>query len=371
MASKSDKINNLTNKNGTKTSFVKRTAPRKVISSQVIKPGSSGGKSCSTGVLDDDRTSTSVSNARPKKTTKSDFVISQSVKDFDFCRKCGDALSKTRTRKSDTKCTPSQKSTGPERPKSITVNDRTQSVAQYYRNENFQRSTESVQDVDDFKKISLDTIKELPERRSSEIGKLKSETTETPDEEIGFLDTDDINSVKRLKEFRETNYFECHSAKSRIENKVSAISLKDHKCTYRFYLNDRLFPVPVSSDHHGNIRCVECHLPLDLKHSDDGMKANGFIQAKIRIGNDKPRDTVMYLPVKDQLIIRERKRDDKKEEEVVYFGVIKLDRTGDSLFSRNLPSNSFALKYQKGYKEYHPNKKYELQCVDIDDVVVI
>lgn len=380
MSNVSDKINTQANKNATVSAsnnkLTKHRTPRRVISSRMLPSHIDGSKSCPAGVLDIDRISKTLPIARPKKTTKSDSIIKKSNKDLDFCKKCGDAVSKTNNSKSNTKSTSSSgKLSDTSRTKSIITNERPTHVDQYYRNENFRRSSESIQDVENgFKKMSLDTIKELPERRSSEASKLKTDKSEIfdeyPIEDIGFVDTEDMGSVKTLKEFRDKNYFECHSAKSRIENKISAISLKDHKCTYRFYLNDRLFPVPVSTDHQDNIRCVECHLPLNLRNSDDATQANGFIQAKIRLGQGAPQDTVMFLPVKDQLIIKERKKDEKKEEEAYYFGVIKLDKNGNSIFNQNLPSNSFALKYQKGYKEYHQNEKYRLESVDSNVIVI-
>ncbi|XP_028176106.1 uncharacterized protein LOC114364230 [Ostrinia furnacalis] len=362
----------------------KRVTPKRVVLSRKLGDGSE--KSCSTGII---MTGWNTSS-KPRKTTKSDVSMSTKFTgrhSLDYCKKCGDAVStngsnghSTRHMNSVNSFKEAQETSsksqdnGSRKSRTKTrENGKASSVKQYYKNENFQ-STESLHETEnDFKKMSLDTIKEVPE--TDKFRSIDDNVFEiySDSEEMGFLDTNDAENIATLKNFREDNYFECHSAKSRINSKGSATSLRDHKCVYRFYLNDRLFPVPLSSDHHNNVRCVECHLPMNLKEELDGSgKANGTIQAKVKINSENEvQDMILFLPVKDSLIIKERRKQIKNEEEVMYFGVIKLDTYGHSVFKSTLPTDSLALKYQKGYKEYDVNKSYKYKGIEQDDVIVI
>ncbi|KAI5638762.1 hypothetical protein NE865_08646 [Phthorimaea operculella] len=252
-----------------------------------------------------------------------------------------------------------------------------QSVNQYYKNENFCRSSESTQEIQKYlKKISLlDPIKELPE---SIISDVKSNYNVLYDEYSGSdeyssdeYELGDDDTLKKIKEFRDDNYFETHSAESRIKSKGSVTSLIDHECVYRFYLNDRLFPVPLESDHKDTIRCTECHLPFDPKKAT-ARDINGTIQAKVKVGKEKKaRDMILMLPVKEPLIIKQKRKEPKVEDEVVYFGVIKLDSYGNSMFNQTLPTDSFALKYQKGYKEFGKPGLVEYNKGEECEIVVI
>lgn len=239
--------------------------------------------------------------------------------------------------------------------------DPTRSVQQYYKNENFQPISDSAYEINsDMKKISLlETIKEMPEITtiidddSSSLESTLFRITNDTDTD-GKLDTDEL---QKLKAFRDDNYFECHNTQSRVKTKGSVTSLTNHQCSYRFYLNERLFPEPLNMDHNQNIRCVECHLPMELSKNSltSRRPINGTIQAKVKIGSDKEsQDTLLMLPVKDSLIIREKRKERQREVEkpdIVYFGIIKLDAYGNSVFNKTLPENSLALRYQKGYKK--------------------
>lgn len=370
----------------------KRVTPKKVVLSK--KLGECSEKSCSTGIIMTGRSN----NSKPRKTTKSEVSVSTKYTGkhtFDYCKKCGDAVSTTNgsnghsnrhmnslgSVKEDKEISiKMQEENGSRNGRSKTrVNGRASSVKQYYKNENFQ-STESLREIEnDFKKMSLDTIKEDPETfmTSDKLKNFKDNSNVfeiySDSEEMGFLDTNDSENIETLKNFRRNNYFECHSVKSRVDSKGSVTSLRDHKCVYRFYLNDRLFPVPLSSDHHNNVRCVECHLPMDLKVELDGPgKANGTIQAKVKLDEENGvQDMILFLPVKDSLIIKERRKQMKCEEEVMYFGVIKLDSYGHSVFKSTLPTDSLALKYQKGYKEHGNSDSYKYKGIEQDDVIII
>ncbi|KPI98952.1 hypothetical protein RR46_10270 [Papilio xuthus] len=186
---------------------------------------------------------------------------------------------------------------------------------------------------------------------------------------MGYYDLEKQNNIKEINEFRRRNYFECHSAKSRIKTKASTTTLGEHKCYYRFYLNERLFPVPLNTDYQNNIRCVECKLPLD--ENQVSQSCNGTIQAKVKL-NNKLQDMILMLPVKEPLIIKERRMEvQSSKSDILYFGLIKLSSDGDSKFNSTQPSNSFALRYQKGYKEFENIQSYKYDCIDSDDVIVI
>ncbi|KAG6457844.1 hypothetical protein O3G_MSEX010516 [Manduca sexta] len=344
--------------------------PKKILISKKLTGSTDEGKSSSAGVI---------SNALPKvkKTAKSDLSFNKKpvrkASSLDVCRKCGDSLQNRNTdsqseisryKTNQNLCTTSFNTNN----RNNTNCERTKSVQQYYMNENFDLSTESVHETEHIRKTSLNTIKELPEARTisdDTIFRIHSES----ESENGFLDVDDEDVIKSLKEFRNKNYFECHSARSRIKNVGSATALGDHQCVYRFYLNDRLFPVPLNTDYNNQIRCVECHLPMEMKPQDSN-KINGTIQAKVKLG-DELKDTMLLLPAKEPLIIKEKRTEDRSNLEEVYFGVIKLDINGNSMFGSTQPNNSFALKYQKGYKEYVNRYSDCYKGVDQNDVIVI
>ncbi|CAG9791150.1 unnamed protein product [Diatraea saccharalis] len=379
---RSDRTTKLNSLKDVKTG--KSAAPKKVIQSKTLGQCSRG-KSCSAGIIIEDW------YRKPRKSTQSDinFSTRNTKKSIDYCKKCGDQVqSSSKSSNSDKSQSRKSNNVKIESLNAPRVINKTKhridgfnlklngnhiknnGVKQYYKNENF-KSTISLQDTEaELRKMSLDTIKELPEFHTiTESGVNIYNVLSDSEEEIGFLDTNKVDNVDELKKFREDNYFECHSVKSRIDNKGSVTSLVDHKCVYRFYLNDRLFPVPVSTDHHDNVRCVECHLPITLKMDND--EGNGTIQAKVNLGDDKVQDMILFLPVKKSLMIKERRKQIKTEEEVLYFGVIKLDAYGNSVFNSTLPGDSLALKYQKGYQEHRNDQSYKYNGIEEDDVIVI
>lgn len=260
------------------------------------------------------------------------------------------------------------------------IRHKIQPVKQYYKNENFKQVSDSSHEIEEVvRRVSLlDPIKELPEIKSlsakskDTIFKVYSDS----DSESEKFDSDDFASLKRLREFRQNNYFECHSVKSRLNAKGSVTSLVDHKCTYRFYLNDRLFPIPLSTDHKQKIRCIECHLPLEfdkeskLERCKDGV--NGTIHAKVKMGSgDNTQDMILMLPVKDSLIIPEKRKEKKVDPEVMYFGVIKMTAYGNSVMKTHLPNDSFALKYQKGYREFVEDEELKYEPGDKCDIIFV
>nr|XP_049698862.1 uncharacterized protein LOC126055137 [Helicoverpa armigera] len=355
-----------------KTDRSHKPALKKVLTSKKAISACTESKSCSSGV------STKKSTAKPKKLTKSDSTVtiqkSENGDVVDYCKRCGDSKSNGEMRdkigsimsamnvkcvKNDNKVKKNCKK--PSKP-----------VQQYYKNENFYVCDESSRETpnNNNKKTSLDTIKEVSEMHSvseDSIFRIYSDS----DDDVTFIDPGNDENIKKLKEFRQKNYFECHSAKSRINSKVSATSLTDHKCVYRFYLNERLFPVPLNTDYNNKVRCVECQLPMDVKQESSGDKINGTIQAKVKIGASDTQDMLLLLPVKDSLIIEERRKENKQKEDYVYFGIVKLSSHGQSIFNRNLPENSLALKYQKGYQEYQDDGRYQYKKIKEDDVIII
>ncbi|XP_075984161.1 uncharacterized protein LOC142981906 [Anticarsia gemmatalis] len=350
-----------------KTNKSKKPLPKKVIPSKKLASNCSENKSCPTSTI-----SSKKYPERPKKTTKSDANVTkkyQAVNSGDYCKKCGDV--KENDEKEDINKIVSAMNVKSVRHDNIVKKKSSKPIQQYFKNENFNVSAESLNlNAQDILKNSLDTIKEVSERHNvseESIFMIYSDS----DEDITYLDPDDDENIEKLKEFRNKNYFECHSAKSRIKTRANVTSLSDHKCVYRFYLNDRLFPVPLNTDCNNKVRCVECHLPMDIKQDNSGDKINGTIQAKVKLGKTT-QDMVLLLPIKESLIIKERRKEEREvNNEYVYFGVVKLSCDGNSLFNKTLPHDSLALRYQKGYKEFQYDDRYRYKHVDDDDVIVI
>lgn len=367
---------------------------RKVISSKKLCQGSTGdGKSYSTGVINQQN---KMKLSKPKLTAKSDLNFGKNLQKncrmSELCLQCGDTV-----RKMESGMEQIRKNMGTDnhshttQPKCISIasqkpNARNLSsgecayktVQQYYRNENFAHSSESVHAFNSRNKLkaSLSTINETAEETGAEEMELDSLKDvlyeiypEATPEEMGYFDIENNNSIKQIEEFRQNNYFECHSAKSRVAFNTST-RLGGHKCVYRFYLNERLFPVPLNTDHHNNVRCIDCHLPVGK--TKETSSCNGTIQAKVKLG-DETQDMILMLPVKEPLIIKEKRKELQSvvNPEVLYFGIIKLNPNGDSLFNSTRPSNSLALKYQKGYKEFVNKDSYKYECAENGDVIII
>lgn len=64
----------------------------------------------------------------------------------------------------------------------------------------------------------------------------------------------DPQKIKNLRDFRDTNYFETHSAK----DVVAPCERATHKCLHKFTVDERLLPKPVNADAYGNSRCTYC-----------------------------------------------------------------------------------------------------------------
>ncbi|CAG5047342.1 unnamed protein product [Parnassius apollo] len=385
-------------------SYKPRTLKKVIPSKSFIQRCSGDRKGCSTGTISHlDKKSV----GKPKVTTKSDQTFNKNapkkIVKPDLCKQCGDVDEKVKggtkqlevNELSDHSKTPIacdgntkfHKNTSKHQMEKIcsrSANNEgyNHTVQQYYKNENFALSSESVHVTPskNKRKPPLSTIIESSEVSISEGNTSKAVLyeiyPESNDEEVGYFDVNRWDNIKEIKEFRQRNYFECHSAKSRIKVKDDTSILGEHKCLYRFYLNDRLFPVPLSTDYHNNIRCIECKLPLEeatkINKPNSQNSINGTVQAKIKL-NDKVQDMILMLPVKEPLIIKEKRKEMQNivDPEVLYFGIIKLNSTGDSVFRSTCPTNSLALKYQKGYRELVNNEVYKYECVNEGDVIII
>ncbi|CAK1552405.1 unnamed protein product [Leptosia nina] len=335
-----DRFNRHTSHSFKCNKFVRKPNPvKKVVLSKNIE--AKDRKSCSTGII----------NSTPcekNKISKSDCILDTSRTKIDFCKRCGDVE--------------------PIKPivakKEHNSKSKHNSIHQHYVNKNFYQSTESVPDST-VKRVYLDTICEQSEVNDSKdtIFRIYEESSD----DDCYFDPNEKNNFENLKEFRSENFFECHSAKSRLEASVRCD--EKHKCVYRFYLNERLFPVPFNTDFNENIRCMRCNLPLKNKQD---LTTNGMIQAKVKLDGEV-QDMILMLPVKEHLIIKEKRKERKRSTDLnsVFFGIVKLDFNGDSIFNRSLPDDSLALKYQKGYRKFDDRNDYTYNDTDDNDVVII
>lgn len=342
------------------------------------------GKCSSTGKLSSRTRSTAT-----KHVTKSDLTVSKKQQKkviFDRSHQCGDNvfanLTSDRLDEDDdfydsfSNISTLVSRQGAEKKKKqlkSTQREKSKPVKQYYKNENFQSDSHEIKN--EVKKESeLMPIKELPEiTRNSSDCYLESEKTSVEDQLSMAVDSDKQESLRQLKEFREKNYFECHSSATRVTSKADVTSLRDHKCEYRFYLNERLFPVPLNADHNNTVRCTICHLPYqDNRPKVPTTKClNGTIQAKVKLGAET-QDVTLLLPVQEPLIIRERRVErSKAQDDVMYFGIVKLATNGHSMFNPNLPEDSLALKYQKGYREFSARERCAYDSIGKGDVLII
>ncbi|XP_004929116.1 uncharacterized protein LOC101746858 [Bombyx mori] len=339
--------------------------PRKIIASkQISKDASTKSKTCSESAV------STKSVIKPKKTAKSDSNFASNkcpTMPISICEKCGDSINPNSSSEENNKhnILYTLKSN-----RKYYQDEKISSIEQFYKNTNFEQSATSIRDERNHNKNYLGTISETPEfcitsNRDLEDSMVKFYSN---DDKI-FLDTDKPEIIEELKEFRNNNYFECHSSKSRIKNRGSATSLKDHECVYRFYLNERLYPEPLNADYKNTIRCVQCHLPMESR-SDSKEKINGTLQAKVSLGGEL-NDVMLLLPAKEPLIIKERRREEKKPTEPIYFGVIKFGFGRNSNMKSAYESNSLALKYQKGYQEFAAKTCCRYKNIDDNDVLVL
>lgn len=289
--------------------------------------------------------------AKPKKTTKSDInfekhkqITSRRQLVTDDKKNSGDCAKNTRTKLL----------TNTEQITANNLQNKCETVKDLYKNKNFIESSDSI-NINSPKKNPLDTIKELPEARSETT--IYSNVTIDSDDEI----------LENIKTFRRQNYFECHSAKSRMQAAIRNDS--NHECSYSFFLNERLFPIPIKSDYNNSLRCTECCLPFNNRN--EGI--NGTIQAKVRLGKEDPKDIVVLLPVKDNLIIKEKRKEKVKvqDEDVAYFGIVKLKNNNTSLFYNNAHGDSFALRYEKGFTCYGNHFDCNYIEVDKSDIIIV
>ncbi|GJQ81231.1 hypothetical protein Trydic_g20450 [Trypoxylus dichotomus] len=142
---------------------------------------------------------------------------------------------------------------------------------------------------------------------------------------------------KDLVQFRKDNYFDCHA----VGNGGSA-AVPEHKCIHKFVLNDRLLPQPLNTDSFGISRCDVCGKPMEQfksekprvepkrKHVNKVKQVYEYNLTPPRLNIGSGKETV-------QIKIPEKIR---KE--------CMLERSPNFKLSRNVPGNSYALRYQKG-----------------------
>lgn len=82
-----------------------------------------------------------------------------------------------------------------------------------------------------------------------------SDTQKTNKENDNKVDEilNDPQKLKTVKDFRDKNYFETHSAKD-----LAPCGVPAHKCIHKFTVDERLLPKPVNTDVFGNSRCTIC-----------------------------------------------------------------------------------------------------------------
>ena len=142
-----------------------------------------------------------------KKTTQSDYHVYKKLEVDELCKICGDCqINKKNGYKTfENSCQFKLNKDGTKQRKYSNIKC---DLQQYYRNENYQ-SCDSF-NTTDFRKVSLKTIVEQPEKVSSSepsIFKIYPHS----EEDVTFMDPDKEDNIKNIKEFRENNYFECHS----------------------------------------------------------------------------------------------------------------------------------------------------------------
>lgn len=339
--------------------------PKKLISSKRLHSTNNEGKCASTGKIDNKNKNSTV---KPKKIAKSDINFIENTpknNSKDLFKKFGDTEE-------------FKKGNNMSQRETLSMQEQ-ENIHQYYKNEHFHTMT-SANSINEGKNISkkspsLETITELQESHTESLNQESDYIKiiyDVSDSNYNHLDNDKL--IKDLKEFRQKHYFECHSATSRLRSQPND---NEHKCSYRFYLNERLFPVPIQTDYTNTTRCNECCLPLNFNIADEMHKANTFlngtIQAKV-ILNAETKDVTLLLPVKEPLIIKEKRRENrpKSDKEIYYYGIIKLNRYGNSIFKSTTPSDSLALRYQKGYKEFTTsNDLCRYTKLDDNDVIYV
>lgn len=316
--------------------------PKKVISSKTL-PTCNGRKNTCTGKTQSLKNPLS---AKPKKCTKSDLNFNEDIEQvIKHSNNIGDTL----------KIVNNNSQSIIKLPKYTTESKN--SLEQFYKNEKFKISSDSVHETHSHiqKNTLLGTIKELPEVYSHTKTCTQISSSSNSEKSQSNADINEDVEFKEIKEFRERNFFECHSTTSRLKlSKSNDSTRSEHDCKYNFYLNERLFPIPIKSDYRNTIRCTDCNLPVDFsKSSNSEEHLNGTIQAKVSLTSNDTKEVLLMLPVKENLIIKERRRENtKRDEEVLYFGIIKLDSYGHSAFCNNLPRDSLALRYEKGYVKH-------------------
>lgn len=147
--------------------------------------------------------------------------------------------------------------------------------------------------------------------------------------------------VSTIKKFRESNYFETHSATDLLANQEI-----EHRCVHKFSLDDRMVPVPENRDAYGVSRCEICNQPmvqedLSKKTLDSRLlvkNSKGTLTDKVIKGLQTLEPKRLYVPMKNEKV--EVKLPLGLELEDLDMG--KLQKS-----FRPIPVSSMALRYQK------------------------
>lgn len=142
---------------------------------------------------------------------------------------------------------------------------------------------------------------------------------------------------KDLVRFRRDNYFDCHSTVD-----VTSKAPDEHKCVHKFVINDRFLPQPLKSDSFGVSCCEVCNKPMEMYKSQKPRpvpkkKSINTVKEIYKYNLVPPRVNIGSGQETVQIKVPGR-----LSKQCLY------ERAPNFKICRNVPGNSYALRYQKG-----------------------